>query len=74
MFLLRGEDRFLIQYYDIPSKIEKYFKFGENIEWNYRVKEEARTNCREMVSSEILYWNKNKEDIEIHIDANKYNL
>ena len=44
---------------DIPEKIESQFIYG---------------NQRQMKTHEIIYWADNKEELEVILNANKYNL
>lgn len=70
---ISDDESFLIQYENIPSKIEKYFAFGEQIYWSYVDKKDA-INCREMTIDEILYHGSSKEDVEMQLNVKKYNL
>ena len=54
--------RYIIEYDNIPANIQTYF--------SYTVAED----CRRMSRDEIIYWSKNREDLEAIIDAKKYNL
>jgi len=55
---------FDIEYENIPSNIQNYFGFNNNIKNNNRV----------MSREEILYWSKNKEDLKQIILQRKYNI
>ena len=55
---------YMIQYYNIPNYLEEDFHFGEPDDMD----------CRIMCKEEILFWSKNKEDLEFIINANKYNI
>ena len=53
-----------VQYDNIPTELNHYFE-DNNI---------SRINCRRFDESEILFFSKNKEDVETYIEANKYNI
>ena len=59
------EDRnsipFMVEYENIPSELDIWFH-------------DIKLNCRGMRRSEIIHWSKNKEELEIFIQSNKYNL
>lgn len=50
--------RFVVEYDNIPKEIKNYFK----------------SNVFFFSKEEIVKWSKSKKDLEIYIDANKYNL
>ena len=55
---------FLIKYEQIPKELKEFFhRIGEKDNHFYYFKKH-----------EILQYSKNKKDLEIYIDANKYNL
>ena len=60
-----------VQYKNIPNNILIYFQDNETMNTEY-------LKIRPMTKSEILYWSKNKADVEhyliTNIIANKYNL
>jgi len=53
----------IIQYENIPTELLYGFKNAEN-----------QNNCRGMKIYEILKWSKDKEDLELQIKTQKYNL
>lgn len=61
---------YVIKYENIPKDIEDYF--------NLRKKESEKnfemSGLRAFSLEEIIYHSKNKEDLEIYIDTEKYNL
>jgi len=59
---------------DVICKFDvKYENFPEDIE-TYFYEEYYGERYRPMKDVEILHWSKNKEDLEIFLDSNKYNL
>ena len=64
---------YIIEYKNIPSNIENYFRFDRNGSYN-NLNPWNITNCRRMDISEIIFHSENKEDCEAYISANKYNL
>ena len=54
---------FLVQYEDIPTNLEKYFKFVY-----------GRNDIRGMNSNEIKDWSKSKEELEAKLVIKKYNI
>ena len=56
-------DRYFIQYLNIPENLKLFFKYLKKI-----------TNCRAMRRKNIIYWSRNKEDLEVILSSNKYNL
>jgi len=52
---------YLIQYNNVPDKLEKYFRI-------------ISPNCRTMSEDEIKFHSYNIDDLEILFSANKYNL
>jgi len=54
-----NDDQYTIKYDDVPYTLEYRF---------------TKLNTRLMYKNEIKYWSKNKEDLEIILQANKYNL
>lgn len=52
---------YIIEYENIPIKLDVWFH-------------DLILNCRNMSRSEIIHWSENKEDLEIFIQSNKYNL
>ena len=61
---LRKTYKYLIQYRNVPDELEEEFNFGEPNDFN----------CRIMKREEILFWSKDKKDLDPFITANKYNL
>jgi predicted nucleotide-binding protein (sugar kinase/HSP70/actin superfamily) len=57
--------KYLVQYENVPELLDSWFSDGNNINLK---------NCRRMSISEIKNYSKNKEDLEVLIQANKYNL
>jgi len=55
--------RYIVKYQDIPEEIEKYFVYNNGIR-----------SVRGFRRKEILYSSKDKEELEILIATNKYNL
>jgi len=55
-----------------------YFINYDNIPYNLRFRftdfENTNKKMRGMFIEEIKYWSKNKEDLEVKLQANKYNL
>jgi len=47
-----------IEFFNIPNDIESYFN----------------NNCRNYKYEEILYWSNNKEELELLIQSNKFNI
>jgi hypothetical protein len=64
--IINGEkssmDYYIVFYEDIDDDLNKYFN---ELADGYEIP---------IFESEILYWNKNKEELQYIIDANKYNL
>lgn len=56
--------KYMIQYDNVPCEFEEDFHFGEP----------RNNDCRIMKREEILFWSKDKKDLESIITANKYNL
>ena len=57
---------YLVEYDNIPKKIKDYFH-TETDNFNEPLIREAKKD-------EIIYWSKNKEDIEMILAAKKYNI
>jgi len=61
---IKKKYKYMIQYDNVPYEFEEDFHFGE-----------PRDNdCRIMRREEILFWSKDKKDLDPFITANKYNL
>ena len=58
--------RYIIKYDNVPANINKYFRGMEG----FKQPEKSRRMSRD----EIIYWSKNREDLEAILDAKKYNL
>jgi len=54
---------FNVYYENIPSDLNVYFLSRFN-----------KGGYKQMMNSEILHWSKDKEDLKVFFDANKYNL
>jgi hypothetical protein len=57
-------DEWVVNYLSVPKPIRKYLSY-----WNRTV-----GWCRSFRPSEIEFYSKNKEDVEIYIQAKNYNL
>jgi len=60
-------DILIIQYENVPNELRKNLYYTDE---NYTTYENAAI----MERWEIKYWSPNKEDLEIYLDSNKYNL
>jgi len=54
---------FVVEYNDVPRELSEYFSY-----------ENYRSNSRKMFIDEIVYFSKNKKDLDMYITANKYNI
>jgi len=56
---------YVVKYENVPDELTPYF--------SYAYLKYGR-NCRGIERSDIIYFSSNKEDLEIRLQANKYNL
>jgi hypothetical protein len=63
---------YIINYDNIPKEIERYFCFDKHT--GYADEDCKFTGFRSMLSNEIIYFSNNKDEMEVKISANKYNL
>lgn len=71
---IRNDD-YLVKYTNIPKSLISWFTFfWKGVEKMKYTMPVDGIGCRRMNISEIKYWNKDKEELEIMINANKYNL
>jgi len=65
-YINKNNDRYYITYDNIPEECDDYFSDIYNNGFKFKT--------RDMLREEIKYWSKNKKDLEIILQANKYNL
>lgn len=57
---------YIVQYENPPDELSEFFSHGIIL---YNI-----SNCRKMISNEIIYWSKDKEYLETIIKTMKFNI
>ncbi len=62
-----------VKYDNIPEEFKRFFKSDDG---SYHISndEETFSGTNEVEENEIIHFSKNKEDLELILDTNKYNL
>lgn len=63
----KKEKYYIVKFYDIPKNIIDFFYFVGITKGKWE-------GCIDVRVKDIIYWSKDKEDVEERINANKYNL
>jgi hypothetical protein len=66
-YIIMNDGFYIIKYENTPEELK-------NIMVYYNSQNKKYYDCVIMEKSEIKYWSKNKEDLYIYLDINKYNV
>ena len=76
-FIPDYDDSYVIRYNNIPKEMSKFFTIEARPGSNRDSEHERNMqfyDCRSMIFSEIIHWSEDREDLEIILNTNKYNI